>query len=141
MKDDTLTVLIADDDPEILGIMAKRIAGEGYHVVTAQDGAAAWQGIQTKNPDIIVLDLMMPKMHGFDVLKNVRLQPPTNKWQPVIIVSGQSELEDMQKGFAMEADHYLTKPCKIEEIIKAIKLMGSLIPQQKTRKELEGGRP
>jgi len=71
------------------------------------------------------------------VLKELRENPPSDKWQPVIICSGQSELDDMQKGFELEADHYITKPCSYTDILKAIQLMSSLIPQHKTQEELE----
>jgi len=64
------------------------------------------------------------------VLSRLRQNPPTKRWQPVIIISAQNELESFQKGMNLEADHYLTKPCQIEDILKAIRLMLSLIPQR-----------
>ncbi|MFT7538408.1 MAG: DNA-binding response OmpR family regulator, partial [Lysobacterales bacterium] len=81
-------------------------------------------------PDVIVLDLNMPGLHGFEVLKRVRESTMTKKWQPVIIVSAQNELKDMQKGYELNADHYIAKPCSVDDIIKAIKLMEGLIPQR-----------
>ena len=81
-------------------------------------------------PDIIILDLNMPKMDGWAVLSQLRHNPPTRRWQPVIIVSAQNELESFKKGVNLEADHYLSKPCQIEDILKAIRLMLSLIPQR-----------
>lgn len=132
-----IKVLMADDEPEVLEIMAKRVSAQGYDVVTANNGLQAWEKIQTESPDVIVLDLNMPKMSGFDVLKELRLHPLSEKWQPVIIVSTRGELEDVQKGLAMEAEHYLVKPCAVEEVIKAIRLMVSLIPHHKPPSELE----
>ena len=79
----------------------------------------------------------MPKMDGFAVLKNIREKPPTGKWQPVIIISARTDLDDMKKGFSLEADHYITKPCNIADILKAIKLMTNLIPQRKSPEEGE----
>ena len=72
----------------------------------------------------------MPKMSGFDVLKKVRDVPTKEKWQPVIIISARQELESMEQSYALEADHYITKPCEVSDILKAIRLMASLIPQQ-----------
>ncbi|HLF17545.1 MAG TPA: response regulator [Candidatus Omnitrophota bacterium] len=132
-----IKVLIADDDSDILKIMVKKIGEEGFDVVPAKDGEEAWQKIQSESPDIILLDLNMPRMHGFEVLKQLRENPPSEKWQPVIIVSGEGELGNMHKGFSLEADHYLTKPCSTTIMIKAINLMSALIPQHKTKKEIE----
>jgi len=128
-------VLIADDEEDVLNIMCKKVAEEGYAVVQARDGQEAWEKIVGESPDVIVLDLTMPKKDGLDVLKDLRKNPPSSKWQPVIIVSARSELEDIQKGYSLEADHYISKPCKIHDLIKAIKLMVSLIPQRKTTKD------
>ena len=93
--------------------------------------------ITTESPDIIILDLNMPKMNGFEVLKRLREEPPEEKWQPVIIVSARGELEDIKQGLTLEAEHYLVKPCSIEDIVKAIRLMASLIPQHKSPSEIE----
>ena len=84
----------------------------------------------SSRPDIIILDLTMPEMTGWEVLTKLRKEPPSSKWQPVIIVSAQSESDKIKEGLAAEADHYLTKPCRIEDILKAIRLMTSLIPQR-----------
>ena len=123
-----IKVLLADDEESIAQIMAQRVAGAGYDVVTACDGQDAWAKINSENPDVIVLDLIMPRMDGWEVLRRLRAEPPTPKWQPVIIVSALDEMSNVQKGFTMQADHYLTKPCRMEDVIKAIRLMVSLIP-------------
>ena len=128
-------ILMADDEEEILSIMAKKVAAEGYAVVTAKDGEEAWRKILSEDPDVIVLDLTMPKKDGLVVLKDLRTKPPSEKWQPVIIVSARKEFEDMKQGFALEADHYIPKPCRIEDIIKAVRLMINLIPQHKSAKD------
>ena len=134
---DKIKVLIADDEQDILGIMAQKVKMEGYEVTTAQNGREAWDLIVKESPDVILLDLLMPEMDGFSILKRLRENPPSDKWQPVIIISGLNELDDMQKGFSLEADHYITKPCRIEDILKGIRLMVSLIPQRKSNSELE----
>ncbi len=134
---DPYKILIADDEKEIREIMVKKISQEGYQVISAKDGEDAWKKIQSESPDVIILDLTMPKMDGLTVLKNLRENPPSKKWQPVVIVSARGEMEDMQTGFSMEADHYITKPCNMVDILKAIQLMLSLIPQHKSQLELE----
>ncbi len=112
--------------------MARKIASQNYEVITARDGQEAWEKIISTVPDIIISDLKMPKMNGWAVLSQLRQNPPTRRWQPVIIVSAQSDLADFQKGMDLQADHYLTKPCRIEDILKAIRLMLSLVPQRNT---------
>jgi DNA-binding response OmpR family regulator len=129
-RPEMIKVLMADDEPEILNIMAKKVAQEGFGVITARDGVEAWGKIETENPDVIILDLTMPKMDGFTVLQKLRKNPPTQKWQPVIIVSAQDEYGTIHKSIDLEADHYITKPCRIDEIIRGIRLMVGLIPQR-----------
>ena len=130
-------ILIADDEDDVREIMAKKIKHEGYEVVSARDGEEAWKKIQKESPDIILLDLNMPKMDGLTVLKNLRQNPPSKKWQPVVIISARNELTDINQGLSLEADHYLTKPCHFSEVLKAIQLMSGLIPQRKSELEVQ----
>ncbi len=123
-----IKVLIADDEESILGILANKVAAQDYAVITARDGQEAWDKIVSESPDVIILDITMPKMDGWSVLHKLRSEPPSKKWQPVIIVSALGEMENVQKGLDLEADHYLTKPCRIEDVLKGIRLMVSLIP-------------
>lgn len=132
-----LKILMADDEPEVLAIMAKKIAAKGYTVIPARDGVDAWEKIQLETPDVILLDLNMPRMDGFEVLKAVRERPHSEKWQPVIIISTRRELEDIQKGLSMEAEHYITKPCSVDDILKGIRIVAGLIPHHKTHEELQ----
>jgi len=123
-----IKVLLADDEPTVLEIMARKIASAGFTVVTATDGKMAWEKIQSENPDVVLLDLVMPHMDGFGVLNQLRQHPPSNKWIPVIVVSAMDEVQNMQKSFDLQADHYLIKPCRIEDVLRSIRLMVSLIP-------------
>lgn len=127
-------ILMADDESDALEIMAKKAASAGYDVVTASDGQVAWEKIVAEQPDVVLLDLTMPGMHGFEVLKKLRKTPPFKKWCPVIIVSAHDELSSFKKGFALEAEHYLTKPCSSQEILKAIELVLSFSTQRKVEK-------
>ena len=134
-----LKILIADDEADVLKIMSKKILSQGYQVVTAKDGEEAWEKIQSESPDMVLLDLNMPKLNGFEVLKAMRDHPPADKWQPVIIISTRNELADIQKGLALDAEHYITKPCTIEDVLKGITLMAKLIPHHKTPQEMGDG--
>ena len=132
MSEQAIKILVADDEDVVLEIMAHKIASQDYKVITARDGQEAWDKIVSDSPDIIVLDLNMPKMDGCAVLSQLRGNPPQKRWQPVIIVSASREIEDLRKGMDLQADHYLTKPCQMEDILKAIRLMLSLVPQHNT---------
>ena len=122
-------ILIADDDRDIVEYLKKRLVQEQYEVVEAFDGEEALAKIHMDNPDVILLDLTMPKKNGFEVLKDVR-ERFTDRWRPVIIISANTELEAVKKSYNMEADHYLTKPCSIENVLKGIRIMISLIPMR-----------
>jgi len=125
-----IKILLADDEASVLEIMARKVSGAGYEVITAVDGAQAWAKIESENPDVIVLDLTMPIMDGLEVLRRVRESDAGKKWRPVIIISALSEMQNLRKGFDLEADHYLTKPCRIEDVVKTIRLMVALIPMR-----------
>ena len=75
----------------------------------------------------MLLDLNLPKLNGFDVLKEIR-KNYNDKWRPVIIISAQNELEIVKKSYNLEADHYLAKPCTLENVLRGIRTMISLIP-------------
>ncbi|MFH0935375.1 MAG: response regulator [Candidatus Omnitrophota bacterium] len=120
-------LLVVDDEKDIADTLAKTLTREGYETVVAYDGEEALQELKAQNPDIIILDLIMPKLNGFDVLKEVR-EKYKDKWRPVIIVSAQSDLESVKKGYGLEADHYLTKPCSVENILRGVRIMISLMP-------------
>jgi DNA-binding response OmpR family regulator len=125
-----LKVLIADDEPDVLAIAAKKIRESGFDVVSAADGVEAWEKILSESPDVIVLDLNMPRKDGFSVLKDLRTTPPDARWRPVIILSARTEMDSFRKGFSLDADHYLSKPCSMEELVGAVRLMASLIPMR-----------
>jgi DNA-binding response OmpR family regulator len=130
MAGDKLKVLVADDEPQVLEIVSRKLQEAGYDVVVAADGVEAWERIQSDAPDIIILDVNMPRKNGFAVLRDLRSNPPEGKWRPVIIVSARNELADVREGMGLHADSYLTKPCTMEDILKAVRLMAALIPMR-----------
>lgn len=120
-------LLLVDDEKDMVEVVKKRLTQEGYEVVVAFNGEEALEKIKTDNPDIILLDLMLPRFNGFEVLKEIR-EKYKDKWRPVIIISARAEIESLEKCYGMEADHYLTKPCSMENILQGIRTMISLIP-------------
>ena len=123
-------ILVVDDDKDIVETIRGRLVREGYEVFTAFDGEEALVKAKEVLPDVIILDLMMPKLNGFEVLKEIRVVLK-DKWIPVIIVSAQTELETLKTCYGLEADHYLIKPCDMEHILQSVETMISLIPFRK----------
>jgi DNA-binding response OmpR family regulator len=129
MESEIFKILVVDDEKDIVDFVSARLVREGYEVVTAFDGEEALAQIKAEDPDVIILDLMMPKLNGLEVLKQLR-EDSAGKWRPVIIVSGNAELESIKKCYSMEADLYLTKPCTMENLVRGVKTMISFIPMR-----------
>lgn len=120
-------ILVVDDEQDVVESIRKRLLLEGYEVVVAFDGEEALVKVKEDNPDVILLDLMLPKINGYEVLKEIR-EKYKDKWKPVIIISVKNELESVKQCYDLEADHYLTKPCSMDNILRGIRTMISLMP-------------
>jgi DNA-binding response OmpR family regulator len=101
-----LKVLFVDDDQDILDITAYALRRQGFAVSMATNGSQALEAWQTTSPDIVLLDVRMPRMNGFEVLRTIRMQSET----PIIMVTARAEEEDILLGLGMGADDYVTKP-------------------------------
>jgi CheY-like chemotaxis protein len=130
MPEERLKILVVDDEPEVLEITSRKLRESGYDVILAADGIEALSRVQTDDPDIILLDVNMPRRDGFAVLADLRKNPPHGKWRPVIIVSARTEMADFRQGMDLQADHYLAKPCTMADILKAVRTMATLIPHR-----------
>jgi len=109
--------LVVDDDPAIRKLLVQALELEDYMVRTAYDGENAMEEIGRRLPDIIILDVMMPKMDGYEVLKKIR-ESPHSKDLPVIILSAKSAMEDQWEGWQQGIDYYMTKPFDVEELLR-----------------------
>jgi DNA-binding response OmpR family regulator len=116
-SDNKSKILIIDDDVELCEMLAEYLESENFSVDKVHDGAAGTTQAQAKNYDAIVLDVMMPKMDGFSVLRELR---PTNT-TPVIMLTAKGEDIDRIVGLEMGADDYLPKPCNPRELVARIK--------------------
>ena len=125
-------LLLVDDEKDIIESLSPRLIREGYEVSAAFDGHEALEKVKQTDPDIIILDLMLPGLNGFEVLEKIRKEY-TDKWRPIIIMSAKDEMKSWEKCHNLEADLYLTKPCTIYDILHGIKTMISLIPVHKTQ--------
>jgi len=125
-------LLVVDDDRDIVEVLKKRLSQEGYEVAVAYDGEEALLKVKAENPDVVLLDLMMPKLNGFEVLKEIR-EKHKDKWRPVIIISANTELDSVKNCYSLDADHYLTKPCTIDNVLRGVSTMISLIPLRQNK--------
>lgn len=108
-------VLIADDDPDILELVSFRLERAGYDVVRAADGEQALRIAVDRRPDLAVLDVMMPKLTGYDVTRKIRQDEATSR-MPVILLTARVQEADVQQGFEAGADDYLKKPFSPQEL-------------------------
>jgi DNA-binding response OmpR family regulator len=108
-------ILVADDDPDILELVAFRLERAGYEVVRAVDGEEAWQRVSERAPDLAVLDVMMPKLNGYEVTQRIRANQATNGI-PVILLTARVQEADVERGFEAGADDYLKKPFSPQEL-------------------------
>ncbi|SRR6266851_2718076 len=111
------TVLTADDDPQLLRLVARNLELEDYQVLVASDGQQALEQIEQHAPDLVLLDVMMPRMDGFTVCQRVREFSAV----PIIIVTARGQDQDKVRGLDLGADDYLTKPFSIEELLARVR--------------------
>src|SRR5438105_6101972 len=111
------TILTADDDPQLLRLVARNLELEDYNVLTASDGKQALEQIEAKEPDLVLLDVMMPRMDGFTVCQRVREFSSV----PIIIVTARGQDQDKVRGLDLGADDYLTKPFSVEELAARVR--------------------
>ena len=114
-EDDARTVLVADDDEDILQLVSFRLERAGYNVITASDGQKAIAAAREHQPDLAVLDVMMPGMNGYDVTRALRADEATAQI-PVILLTARVQEADVSRGFEAGADDYLRKPFSPQEL-------------------------
>jgi DNA-binding response OmpR family regulator len=115
------TVLVADDDQDIRELVELKLSSAGYHVLTVGDGRAALDAVVAQQPDLAVLDVMMPVMSGTDVLRALRQRgvdgAPGIK---IILLTAKAQEADVEIGFALGADDYVVKPFSPRELLSRV---------------------
>jgi DNA-binding response OmpR family regulator len=123
-----LKILLIEDEAKIAEFVIKGLAAVGYDVTHVDDGARGLEVAQAVSHDLIVLDVMLPKLNGFDLMHQLRDAGYTT---PIIILSAKADLPDRLMGFEMGADDYLPKPFFVEELVARIKaVMQRKLPEQ-----------
>lgn len=118
MSHSTESVLVVEDNKDLVNLLEINLNDEGYDVRIAMDGVAAIEAFEKKKPSLIILDVMLPKMDGFDVCKEIRSQ---NKHVPILMLTAKSEEVDKVLGLEIGADDYMTKPFSIREFLARVK--------------------
>ncbi|ASK19121.1 MULTISPECIES: response regulator transcription factor [unclassified Halomonas] len=121
-------VLVVDDEPNIVLSLEFLMEQAGFQVVTAYDGEAALERINDSAPDLLLLDISLPGISGFDVLEHLRRSEATAQL-PVIMLTAHGRDIEREKGLALGADDYITKPFSTQSLIKKVKSLLNGNPQ------------
>jgi two-component system alkaline phosphatase synthesis response regulator PhoP len=113
-------ILVCDDERHIVRLIQVNLERQGWEVVTAFDGKEGLEKIRSEKPNLVVLDVMMPYMDGFEVLKSLRREPETEAL-PVIMLTAKAQDKDVFEGYHYGADMYLTKPFNPMELVTFVK--------------------
>ena len=115
-------VLVVDDDPMIHKLLRRLLQARGYTVEDAYDGEEALGIIARERPDLLVLDLMMPKLSGIEVCQRLKTNPET-KGITILILSARGSPQDRDRGLALGADDYVSKPFHVGELLERIEIL------------------
>ena len=113
------TVLVIDDDPVILRLLEVNFEMEGFAVVTAGDGEAGLEAARTAQPDVIVSDVMMPKLNGLELVQALKADESTASI-PVVLLSAKAQVTDVRAGIDAGADDYVTKPFEPLDLVDRV---------------------
>ena len=117
-------ILIVDDEPFNLDLLEQELTDLGYAVARADDGAQALSEIEQVAPDLVLLDYLMPRMNGFEVLQWVRSQPQLAALQ-VVVLSSSDEIRDINRAYQLGANSFLVKPLSFDEFVGMLEALRS----------------
>jgi two-component system alkaline phosphatase synthesis response regulator PhoP len=113
-------ILVVDDEKELVKLITFHLTIAGYDVIPAKNGIEALEICETEKPALVILDIMLPRIDGWEVCRRLRLSPQTRDI-PIIMLSALSEVDDKLKGFDLGADDYVTKPFSPRELVVRVK--------------------
>ena len=111
-----IRVLVVDDEEHILMILKDSLEFSGFQVVTATNGLEALEQVEKESPELVVLDIGMPKLDGWEVCRRLKADPKTQSI-PVVILTAYAQTSDRQKGMSLGADRFITKPCDLTYLV------------------------
>jgi len=112
-------ILVVDDEPTIVRLMEFILARQGHEMLVAVNGEEALEKIRAHAPDLVLLDIMMPRIDGYEVARTVRADPATAAL-PIIMLSAKAQEEDIRKGVEIGVDEYITKPFSPEHLVHVV---------------------
>ena len=112
-------ILVVDDEPTIVRLMEFILARQGHEMIVAVNGEEALQKIKTHQPDLVLLDIMMPRIDGYEVAQRVRADPQTAAL-PIIMLSAKAQDEDIRRGVEVGVDEYVTKPFTPDHLAQVV---------------------
>lgn len=115
-------VLIVEDDPDVTHLLTFHLHRQGYEVGHADDGQEALNAVFECRPDLVILDLMLPKLDGFEVCRMLKASPVA-RHIPILMLTARSETIDKVKGFDLGASDYMTKPFDIAELLARVRAL------------------
>ncbi|MCC6442676.1 MAG: response regulator [Armatimonadetes bacterium] len=115
-----MKVLVVDDEPDVVEMVSFRLRKEGYEVISAHDGPSGVAVALAKLPDLIILDVMMPGIDGFQVFDRLKADQRTANI-PVVMLTAKADSPSVAKGWMQGVDSYITKPFDVEDLVKSIK--------------------
>ncbi|MFO7702541.1 response regulator transcription factor [Psychroflexus maritimus] len=113
-------ILIVDDEPNIIMALEYALKKKSYLVYIARDGDEAIRLADENLPDLVVLDIMMPKVDGYEVLRHLKSESPIKDSIKVVFISAKNKEDDIEQGLSLGADNYLTKPFSIKKLLNEI---------------------
>ena len=139
-QDSKPKVLVADDEPTIVNFFIAALSDQGYEIESAVNGAQALGKARSFMPDIILLDVVMPELNGYQVTERLKADPATSGI-PIILITGLGSVEDKVKGLESGADDFLTKPFNLQEMLARVHSLIKLKKLQDQLKEISGRQP
>jgi DNA-binding NarL/FixJ family response regulator len=131
-------LLLIDDDPNLILLVKDYLEFRGYEVVTAENGREALEVLEQEVPDMIICDVMMPEMDGYQLVSNIRQDPKTS-WIPVLFLSAKGQSQDRVKGLNIGADVYMVKPFEPEELVAQVESSLKQASRLIQHKDAKGG--
>ena len=121
-------ILLVDDEPSIVKMVAKRLEVEGFDVLVAADGQEGLTKAQTEHPDLIILDLMLPKLNGYEICTMLK-QDTRYQRVPIVLFTAKTQERDEQLGMECGANAYVRKPFRAQELVEKIRSLITQSPQ------------
>ena len=120
-----MQILVVDDDPTVRGVLCLQLEGEGHEVIEAVDGESGLQAVEAQHPDLVVLDVMMPGLTGWDVLSRLRADAGSARL-PVLLLTARDLPDDRRRGYELGASAVVSKSRLAQDLAPTVEALGAL---------------